>query len=112
MNKRNLSHILPGLLAGSVLFFSCAGTSTSQEAERKVLKRVEAKYPDILKKKSIGGTVKLKVLVRANGEVKNVEVTGGNPILAESAKTAVSQWRFAPANEEASIVVSVNFDPN
>jgi TonB family protein len=100
------------LLAASALFLLCAGTAYSQEQERKVVKKVEAKYPEILKKKGIGGTVKLKVLVKADGVVKSVEVLGGNPILADSAKAAVTQWRFAPANEEASITVSVNFDPS
>lgn len=100
------------LLATAAIFLLWAGTARSQQPERKVVKKVEAKYPEILKKKGIGGTVKLKVLVKADGVVKNVEVLGGNPILADSAKTAVAQWRFAPANEEATITVSVNFDPS
>jgi TonB family protein len=96
------------------LLGACLGSTVvrSQEAERKVVKRVEAKYPDILRKKNIGGTVRLKVIVKADGSVKNVEIVGGNPILADSAKTAVSQWKFATASSESIVDVSMNFDPN
>ena len=97
-----------------ILLGSCLGTSVvcSQDAERKVVKRVEAKYPDILRKKSIGGTVRLRVLVKADGTVKSVEIVGGNPILADSAKTAVLQWKFAAGNGESNVDVAMNFDPN
>src|SRR5215471_6836521 len=44
-----------------------------QEPERKILKKVEAKYPDLLKKKGIGGTVRLKAIVKADGSVKSVD---------------------------------------
>jgi len=83
-----------------------------QEQERKILKKIEAKYPDLLRKKGIGGTVRLKAVVKADGTVKSVEVMGGNPILADSAKTAVLQWKFSPAGAESSVDVTVNFDPN
>jgi protein TonB len=83
-----------------------------QEPDRKIVKKVEAKYPDLLKKKGIGGTVRLKATVKADGNVKSVDVIGGNPILAESAKTAVLQWKFAPSSAESSVDVSVSFDPN
>ena len=82
-----------------------------QEAERKILKKVEAQYPSILKRRGIGGTVRLKVTVHADGSVKDVEVLGGNPALADAAEKAVRQWRFAPGTESV-VAVSVAFDPN
>jgi TonB family protein len=78
---------------------------------RKVLKKVEADYPAILKKRGIGGTVRLKVAVRADGSVKDVEVLGGNAVLADAAEKAVRQWKFAAGGEDT-VVVAVNFDPN
>jgi TonB family protein len=82
-----------------------------QEAERKIIKRVEAQYPSILKRRGIGGTVRLKVIVHADGTVKDVEVLGGNPALADAADKAVRQWKFAPGAESV-VAVSVTFDPN
>ena len=76
-----------------------------------MVKKVEAQYPSILKRRGIGGTVKLKVIVRGDGTVKDIEVLGGNPALADAAEKAVRQWKFAPGGE-STIAVAVNFDPN
>jgi TonB family protein len=95
-----------------LLSLVAVGVARGQEQERKILKKVDAKYPDILRRKGIGGTVRLKATVKADGTVKNVEVAGGNPILAEAAKTAVLQWKFTPASAEANVDVTLNFDPN
>jgi TonB family protein len=82
-----------------------------QELDRKILKKVEAQYPSILKRRGIGGTVRLKVAIHTDGTVKDVEVLGGNPALADAAEKAVRQWRFAPGGE-STITVTVTFDPN
>ena len=97
-----------------LLLVACVGTTVvrSQDVERKVIKRVEAKYPDILRKKNIGGTVRLKAVVKADGSVKSVEVVGGNPILAEAARAALMQWRFATGGGESTVDVAMNFDPS
>ena len=117
--RRNGSHPMktPGYkLLGLLLGFAIAALSYpasvhSQEATRKVLKRVEAQYPSILKKRSIGGTVRLRVLVKADGTVRESQVLGGNAILADSAQKAVKQWVFTPGVAESTVEVSVVFDP-
>lgn len=68
-------------------------------------------YPYILKSKGIGGVVKLKVFVKPDGTVRDAEVLGGNPILAESAQKSVMQWKFSPGSSETALEVSVTFDP-
>ena len=50
--------------------------------------------------KGIGGLVRLKVYVKPDGSVRDTEVLGGNPILAESAQRSVIQWKFSPAGSE------------
>jgi len=96
-------------LLGSVL---CTALTSAQDAgDRKIIKKVEAQYPAVLKRRGIGGTVRLKVLVHADGTVKDVEVLGGNPALADAADKAVRQWKFAPGND-STVTVTVNFDPN
>ena len=101
-----------GLLLGFALFsLSCPTSVHSQETTRRVLKRVEAQYPSILKKRGIGGTVRLRVVVKADGTVKDTEVLGGSAILADSAQKAVKQWVFAPGGAESTLEVSVVFDP-
>jgi TonB family protein len=103
-----------GILAGAVLVAASAGWSAAQEvtSSRKVLKSVAAQYPSVLKRRGIGGTVKLRVLVNPNGTVKDVQVQGGNPILSDCAVKAVKQWVFVASEKEESIEISVGFDPN
>ena len=108
------SNRLRGILAGAVLVAASAGWVAAQEvtSSRKVVKSVAAQYPSVLKRRGIGGTVKLRVQVSTNGIVKDVQVLGGNPILADCAAKAVKQWVFVSADKEESIEVSVGFDPN
>src|SRR5580692_5824508 len=89
----------------------CRTPVRGQDTERKIVKKVEAQYPSILKRRGIGGTVRLKVAIHADGTVKDVEVLGGNPALADAAEKAVRQWKFAPGGE-STITVAVTFDPN
>ena len=81
-------------------------------AGRKILKQVEAQYPAMLKKRGIGGTVRLRVTVKPDGSVRNTEVLGGSAILADAAQNAVMQWKFAPGSADTAVDVSIVFDPN
>lgn len=91
---------------------TCWATAQAQDSARKVLKKVPVPYPSILKSKGIGGTVRLKVFVKPDGSVRDSEVLGGNPILAESAQKSVSQWKFSAGSSETAIELSVTFDPH
>lgn len=56
-------------------------------------------YPSMSRRLNEQGTVTLKVLVTENGAASMVEVktSSSYPLLDESAKNAVMQWRFNPA---------------
>jgi TonB family protein len=111
VKKTNVRKKLGGLLAGTLLLAS-AGNAPAQEASnRKIIKVVSAQYPAVLKQRGIGGVVKLRVFVNANGTVKDAQVLGGNAILADSALKAVKQWIFAPAQADAKLEISISFDP-
>jgi TonB family protein len=87
-------------------------TAPAQDTGRKLLKKTPVGYPSILRSKGIGGVVKLKVFVKADGSVRDIEILGGNPILAESAQKAVLQWKFSSASSESALEISVTFDPH
>jgi TonB family protein len=95
-----------------VVLLFCAVRGQAQDSVRKVLKKAPVGYPYILKSKGIGGVVKLKVFVKPDGTVRDAEVLGGNPILAESAQKSVMQWKFSPASSETALEVSITFDPH
>jgi TonB family protein len=94
------------------VFLSCAAAAQAPDSGRKILKKVTPQYPAILKTKGLGGIVRLKVIIKPDGSVRDTEVLGGNPILAESAEKAVLQWKFAPASSETNMEISVVFDPH
>src|ERR1700722_119649 len=83
----------------------------SNHEDRKLIRRVEPKYPETLKQLGIGGTVHLRVTISAKGNVENVELLGGNPILAESAINAVKQWVSAAGHSRNVVEINVPFDP-
>jgi len=84
----------------------------AQDAARKILKKLPVGYPQLLKERGIGGTVRLKVFIKPDGSVKDTEVLGGNPTLAESAPKSVLQWKFSPGISETTMEVAVHFDPD
>jgi len=98
----------------ALLVLLAAGSVSAQEisSSRKVVKTVAAQYPSVLKRRGIGGTVRMRVLVTPSGTVKDVQILGGNPILADCATKAVKQWMFIAAEKEETVDVSVGFDPN
>ena len=77
---------------------------------RKVKSKVQPTYPAIARRMSITGTVKVQVVVAANGTVKTTKLVGGHPLLANAAIDAVKKWRFEAASEETTGVVEFKFD--
>jgi TonB family protein len=87
-----------------------AVVSAWNDAQRKLLTRVEPEYPETLKRLSIGGTVRLLVTIAAKGNVENVALVGGNPVLAEAAISAVKEWIYATGHTRTVAEVSILFD--
>jgi TonB family protein len=81
------------------------------KSDRKVLISGKPQYPELLKQARIGGAVRVRATVLPNGTVSNVDVLGGNPVLAESAAAAIKRWKFAPAASQTFEDVTVNFNP-
>jgi len=82
-----------------------------EKVERKLIRKVTPDYPWDLKRSSIGGMVRLDIVVSPGGSVNTVLVVGGNPVLAECAIKAVKKWKYTPADTETNVRVNVSFDP-
>lgn len=80
--------------------------------ERKVRIRVAPVYPEIARKMKLNGTVRVEVVVSANGSVKETKVIGGHPILVTSAVDAVKKWKFDPASAETTGILEIRFEPD
>jgi protein TonB len=53
-------------------------------------------YPDIAKQARVQGAVVLEATISPSGDVTNVKVVRGIPLLNEAAVEAVRQWRYTP----------------
>jgi len=98
-----------------ILGFAAVGTplARGQEGEitRKVKNKVSPIYPELARRMSITGVVKVQITVDKNGGVKNTKLVGGHPILATAAMDAVKKWRYEAAADETTGVVEFHFDP-
>ncbi len=81
----------------------------NSSAERRLITRVEPEYPETLRRLNIGGTVRLRVSISAKGNVEQIELLGGNPILGESAALAVKQWVYASGKSRTIAEVDLHF---
>lgn len=86
--------------------------SADNLGSRRLITRIEPVYPPELYKNHIGGVVRLKVTIAANGSVDSAEVLGGNPILGESAIAAVKTWVYSAGSSKTKAEIVVPFDPN
>jgi TonB family protein len=111
---------LQRILASVTLALCLAGAfvpaSLAQKApaktERKVIVVTKPDYPDILRHAQVGGVVRLRATVLPSGAVSSIEILGGNPILAESAATAVKKWKYAPAAAQTTEDIALSFTPH
>lgn len=79
-----------------------------------LIRRVQPDYPTIAKLMRLSGTVLLRATIGRDGEVREVEVLSGNPILAQAALNAVREWRYRPTllsgePVEVETEITVNF---
>ena len=64
--------------------------------QSKLIYKVEPVYPKQAKSAQLSGRVRLLVTVNEEGLVSDATVVSGDPMLANSAVTAVKQWRYSP----------------
>jgi len=57
---------------------------------------VDPIYPTEARRQNIEGAVMLDALVGEDGNVREVQVTSGDPQLAKAAAQAVKRWRYEP----------------
>ena len=64
--------------------------------ESRLLKRVDPVYPELARRARVSGIVILQVTVDEEGNVSEVRVLRGHPLLDDSAVRAVQQWKYTP----------------
>src|SRR5215469_12301534 len=97
--KCNVGRAL-GLGARLLILMVAAATLCSAQEARKAIENPPPVYPPFARHLDLTGTVKLRAVVTAEGQVKQVEVVGGHPLLVNAAVDAVKKWKYAPAKME------------
>ena len=76
---------------------SLATTRISQGVSQGLLiKRVQPKYPQAALTAHAEGAVQIEATINKEGNVTNLKVLSGDPVLAHAALEAVRQWRYKP----------------
>ena len=71
-------------------------------------------FPPLARAARVQGTVRMHALIGRDGNVQNLQVVGGPPLLTKAALDAVSQWRYRPTllngvAVEVTTEIDVNF---
>jgi len=61
-----------------------------------VISKIEPRYPKIAIAARVTGVVLLKAVISKEGEIKELQVVSGHPLLVPAAMDAVKQWRYRP----------------
>lgn len=102
------------LLAGGVLLVLSGLLANGQqmaieEGKRKAKFKVNPGYPDLARRMSIGGKVRIEVVIAPDGRVRSARALGGHPVLVQTCLDAVKEWRFEAASEETTQAIEFNF---
>lgn len=79
-----------------------------------LIHRVEPIYPALAKASRVGGTVRMEAVINTSGQIINLRIVSGHPLLIEAAMKAVQQWRYQPTRlndepVEIATAIDVNF---
>jgi TonB family protein len=100
--------------ASSIALLILASTGFSQtagmdEGKRKVKSKTSPVYPELARRMSVSGKVKIEVIITPDGHVRSTRVLGGHPLLVQVCQDAVKEWKFFPAPEETTQIVEFDF---
>jgi protein TonB len=65
-------------------------------AEANLIRKVQPVYPPLAKSARVQGTVEFTAIIDKQGNIENLKLVRGHPLLVEAAKQAVLQWKYRP----------------
>lgn len=109
MSARNLIRRFRGLGLAMLFALALVAPPGAQAEGRKVKTRVVPDYPELAKRMSVSGTVKVSCTVSPSGSVTNVKVIGGHPLLITAAVDAAKRTKFEPAPDTTTEEIDFKF---
>jgi periplasmic protein TonB len=65
-------------------------------AEARLISRVMPAYPALAKETRIQGIVEFRATISKQGNIENLQLVRGHPLLVNAAREAVLQWKYRP----------------
>ena len=90
---------------------SFAGATLQAQESRKALNNPTPVYPETARQFRLSGVVKVQILIAPDGQIKDVKVIGGHPLLVNAVQDTLKNWKYAPASNETTATLVFNFHP-
>ena len=84
-----------------------------QVLQSKCIFRFDPVYPELARRARISGTVVLEAVVDEEGNVSELRVLRGHPLLIDAALQAVKQWKYSPTilnGEPVQVLATITVD--
>jgi len=65
-------------------------------AEANLIRKVQPVYPPLAKSARVQGTVEFTATISKDGNIENLTLVRGHPLLVNAAREAVLQWKYRP----------------
>ncbi|HEY6943695.1 MAG TPA: energy transducer TonB [Candidatus Acidoferrum sp.] len=90
---------------------SFAGMGAPAQESRKTLNSPTPVYPETARQFRLSGVVKVQIVIAPDGQIKDVKVIGGHPLLVNAVQDTLKDWKYAPASSETTATLVFNFHP-
>jgi protein TonB len=112
MNSMRAQKLKLGKIAAGAFFavaLSLTAPRASAQENRKAISNPTPAYPEVARRLHLAGTVKVQVVIAASGQIKDVKVVGGHPVLVSAVEETLKNWKYAPAGGETTTLLQFNF---
>ena len=100
------------LVVGAALAIGPSPWAWAQnQAARRLVFQPPPGYPEVAKKLSIGGGVKLLATVAPSGRITSLKAIGGHPLLVVAAMDRVKHWRYEVGPKQTAEIIELKFSP-
>ena len=78
--------------------------ATAEDMRERLLHKVAPVYPPLARQARIQGAVIVRIIINKLGEVRDLQLVSGLPMLAPAAVEAVKKWRYVPYESDGEAV--------
>jgi len=103
LNKRAQILLLIGM--------GLSALNVGAQENRRLVSSPSPVYPETARRFRLSGVVKVQITIAPDGQVKDVKVIGGHPLLVNAVQDTLKNWKYAPASSETSAFLEFSFHP-